>query len=73
MTGEFKRGLWSFAEQRRLIEMAAASKTLEDIADGWKRPAASVLRMAKQLGVSVKKPESDEVMLPPQLGLKAKK
>jgi hypothetical protein len=54
MTGEFKRGSWSFAEQRRLIEMAAASKTLEDIADELKRPAESVLRMARHHGVTLK-------------------
>jgi hypothetical protein len=54
MTGEFKRGSWSFSEQHRLIEMAAAAKTLEDIADELKRPAESVLRMARHLGVRLK-------------------
>ena len=57
-----KRGSYSFAEQRQLIELAAASNSLETIVHRMRRPAESVLRMAKQLGVSVKKSESDEVI-----------
>jgi hypothetical protein len=45
---------WSFAEQRKLIELAAASEDLETIVRIMKRPAKTVLKIAKQLGVKVK-------------------
>jgi hypothetical protein len=54
MTGKLKRGSWSFRDQRQLIELAAASKSPETIAWRLKRPAKSVLKIARQLGVSVK-------------------
>jgi hypothetical protein len=49
-----KRGSYSFAEQRQLIELAAASNSLETIVRILRRPAESATRMAKQLGVKVK-------------------
>jgi hypothetical protein len=49
-----KCGQWSFADQRQLIELAAASNSLETIVHRMRRPAESVARMAKQLGVTVK-------------------
>jgi hypothetical protein len=52
--GRPKRGQWSFAERRQLVELAAASRSLETIVHRLRRPAESVLRMAKQLGASVK-------------------
>jgi hypothetical protein len=52
--GRPKRGQWSFAEQRQLVELAAASNSLETIFRRLRRPAESVARMAKQLGVKVK-------------------
>jgi len=45
---------WSFKEQRKLIELAAASVDLETIAARLKREPAAVVKMAKQLGVTVK-------------------
>jgi hypothetical protein len=36
------------------MELAAASESVETIADRLKRSAESVLRMARQLGVSIK-------------------
>jgi hypothetical protein len=54
MTDKPKRGSYSFAEQRQLIELAAASNSLETIVHRMRRPAESVLRMAKQLGIKVK-------------------
>jgi hypothetical protein len=36
------------------MELAAASETLETVVRFLQRPAESVLRMAKQLGISVK-------------------
>jgi hypothetical protein len=54
MTDKPKRGNWSFKEQRELIKLAAASMSLETIAQRFERSTESVLKMAKQLGVSVK-------------------
>jgi hypothetical protein len=54
---------WSFAEDRRLIQLAASMKSLEAVADQMKRTPESVAQAAKRLGVSLK---SDA-------GLKAKK
>jgi DNA-binding Lrp family transcriptional regulator len=51
--GRPKRGQWSFKEQRQLMKLAAASQSLEIIADRLQRPAETVLRMARRLGVSV--------------------
>jgi hypothetical protein len=46
--------LRSFAEQRRLIQLAASGKSLETIVRIIERPPETVLRMAARLGVSVK-------------------
>ena len=54
---------WSYAEDRRLIQLAASSKSLEAIADEMMRTAGNVARIAKRLGVSLKS----------GAGLKAKK
>jgi hypothetical protein len=45
-----KHGQWSFAERRQLVELAAASNSLETIVRRLRRSAESVTRMAKQLG-----------------------
>jgi hypothetical protein len=45
---------WSFAEQRQLMELAAASEDLETIAARLKRAPESVVKMAKQLGIKIK-------------------
>jgi hypothetical protein len=54
---------WSFAEDRRLIQLAASLKSLEAVADEMKRTPANVAQMAKRLGVSLKRSDG---------GLKAK-
>jgi hypothetical protein len=46
------RNRWSFAEDRRLIQLAATLKSLEAVADQMKRTPERVARMAKRLGVS---------------------
>jgi hypothetical protein len=48
------RNRWSFAEDRRLIQLAATLKSLEAVADQMKRTPERVARMAKRLGVSLK-------------------
>jgi transposase-like protein len=45
---------WSFAEDRRLIQLAASSKSLEAIADELGRTPNNIARTAKRLGVSLK-------------------
>jgi len=52
--GKHKRGPWSFKEQRELIEFAAASQSLETIANRLKRPTTTVLRKAAELRISIK-------------------
>jgi hypothetical protein len=48
------RNRWSFAEDRRLIQLAATLKSLEAVSDQMKRTPERVARMAKRLGVSLK-------------------
>jgi len=48
------RTRWSFAEDRRLIQLAASLKSLEAVAAELKRTPESVVRTAKKLGVSLK-------------------
>jgi hypothetical protein len=45
---------WSFAEYRRLIQLAASSKSLKAVADELERTPKSVARTAKRLVVSLK-------------------
>jgi hypothetical protein len=45
---------WSFAEDRRLIQLAASSESLEAVADELERPPRSVARTAKRLVISLK-------------------
>jgi len=45
---------WSFAEDRRLIQLAASLKSLEAVADELERPPRSVARTAKRLVISLK-------------------
>jgi hypothetical protein len=45
---------WSFAEDRRLIQLAASSESLEAVADELERTPRSVARMAKRLVISLK-------------------
>jgi hypothetical protein len=52
--GKQKMGPWSYKQQRELIELAAASQSLEAIANRLKRPTATILKKAAQLGISIK-------------------
>ena len=45
---------WSFAEDRRLIELAGSAKALEAIARQMGRSPDSVAKMARRLGLSLK-------------------
>jgi len=45
---------WSFAKDRRLMQLAASGKSLETIAGLMKRPVPTIRRVAVRLGISVK-------------------
>ena len=53
--GKQKMGPWSYKQQRELVELAAASHSLETIANRMKRPPATILKKAAQLGISIKR------------------
>jgi hypothetical protein len=53
--GKRKMGPWSFKQQRELTKLAAASQSLETIANRMKRPTATILKKAAQLGISIKR------------------
>jgi len=45
---------WSFKDDRRLIELARASKTLEEVAKITGRSPEAIKRAAMRLGISFK-------------------
>lgn len=45
---------WSFREDRRLIELARAAKSLEEVAKVTGRSPESIRKMALRLGLSIK-------------------
>ena len=53
--GKRKIGTWSYKQQRELIKLAAASQSLETIANRMGRPTATILKKAAQLGISIKR------------------
>ena len=48
------RKSWSFKDDRRVMELARASKTLEQIAEAMARSPERIRKVAIRLGVSVK-------------------
>jgi probable addiction module antidote protein len=63
MARKLKQARWSYAEDRRLLELAKSSKSPEAIARRMNRSPAAVYKMAIRLGVPLR---------PVELGLKAK-
>ena len=49
-----QKSSWSFAEQRRLIELARASKSLDEVAKLTGRKPGSIKKVALRLGISFK-------------------
>jgi hypothetical protein len=45
---------WSFKEDRRLMELARSSKSLEDVAKATGRSPDRIRKMAMRLGLSIK-------------------
>jgi hypothetical protein len=64
MARKLKLARWSYAEDRRLLALAASSKSLEEVAHLMRRSPAAVYKMALRLGAPLS---------PIKLGLKAKK
>jgi hypothetical protein len=54
MTLKLKQAGWSYAEDRRLLELAKSSKSLEEIARLMSRSPAAVYKMAIRLGVPLR-------------------
>jgi hypothetical protein len=54
MTRKLKQAGWSYAEDRRLLELAKSSKSLEEIARLMSRSPAAVYKMAIRLGVPLR-------------------
>jgi hypothetical protein len=48
-------GGWSYKEDRRLLELTASSKSLEEVARLINRSPEALRRMALRLGISFKK------------------
>jgi hypothetical protein len=46
---------WSLAKQRRFVEIAAASKSLEEIVDQTGRTTKGIRKMAVKLGITLPK------------------
>jgi hypothetical protein len=61
MARKLKQARWSYAEDRRLLELAKSSKSPEEIARLMSRSPAAVYKMAIRLGIPLK---------PVELGLK---
>jgi hypothetical protein len=45
---------WAFADDRRLMKLAASSRSLEAVAKQMNRDPLTIAKMAKRLGVSLK-------------------
>jgi hypothetical protein len=54
MTEKQKPSRWSFKDDRQLIELAAASKSMNVIAKRLQRPPKSIRKKASQLGVRLR-------------------
>jgi hypothetical protein len=49
-----RKSRWSFAEQRLLIELARASKSLDEVAEVTGRQPELIKKVAVRLGISFK-------------------
>ena len=49
-----RQGRWSFKDDRRLMELARASTSLEQVVEITGRSPEAIKKMAKRLGISFK-------------------
>jgi hypothetical protein len=54
MMGKRRKHRWSFAEDRRLLELAANARSSEEIANLMSRPPETIRRVAIRLGISLR-------------------
>ena len=54
MTGKQRKHRWSFAEDRRLLELAANARSSEEIANLMSRPPETIRKVAIRLGISLR-------------------
>jgi glutamate-1-semialdehyde aminotransferase len=66
MMAKNRRARFTYAEDRHLIQMAAASATLEEAAATFKTTIKTIERKAEKLGIRLKRRADDQ-------GLKVKK
>ena len=71
MTKKRPRGRFAYADDRKLIQMAAASATLEEAAAMFGTSIGVMDRMAKRLGLALER-RNGRKRPSPRLGLKAK-
>lgn len=62
---------WSYADDRRFVQIAESSKSLDEVVKRTKRTPASVRKSALRLGVKLGKQTSTDNQL--ATGLKARK
>jgi hypothetical protein len=55
MTGKRKNRRWSFAEDRRMLELAANARSPEEIANLLNRTPEAIRKIALRLGISFNK------------------
>jgi len=53
MARKLKHSRWSYVEDRRVLELAASSKSLEEIANRMNRKPETIRKVAIRLGVSL--------------------
>jgi hypothetical protein len=54
MVRKLKNARWSFKEDRRLLKLAATSKSIEEIANLMSRKPETIRKVAIRLGVSLR-------------------
>lgn len=54
MARKLKKIKWSYKEERLLLKLAAASKSVDEIADRMNRAPESIHRVALRSGISLK-------------------
>ena len=55
MARKLKGGGWSFKQERRVLELAAQSKSPEEIANLMSRSPKAIRKVATRLGISLSK------------------
>jgi hypothetical protein len=55
MARKLKGGCWSFKQERRVLELAASSKSIGEIANLMNRSPEAIRKVAIRLGISPRK------------------